>query len=200
RDEEGRFSFLPLPSCEGGRDATESRRGGLAAAEPHHPGASHHPSSTRRGDFLFYLCPPVKEGATRLVSRRGGKSNPNQPPRRFAPPLLDEEGSDSFFSSTTAPCEGAHDARLRQPSSASASVRQASTAQRLRAGKRRTVSSTASRSTSRAASGGTSGPVAAFSIMSTKPRAAARASSTDAPFTFSVRIDAEAMEMPQHVH
>src|SRR5690606_12965101 len=34
-DEEGRFSFLPLPSCEGGRDATESRRGGLAAAEPH---------------------------------------------------------------------------------------------------------------------------------------------------------------------
>src|SRR5690606_14773634 len=45
----GGESSTACPPRRGGQDATVSRTGGLAAPEPHHPVASRHPSSTRRG-------------------------------------------------------------------------------------------------------------------------------------------------------
>src|SRR5690606_4197859 len=84
----------PCPPRGGGRDATMSRTGGHAAPQPHHPGASRHPSSTRRG----------RRQTLPSSSRRAGRDNvadgwscgaKTLPPRRCAPPLLDEEGKAS---------------------------------------------------------------------------------------------------------
>ena len=89
-----RGMFWTLPSCEGGQDATVSRRVVLRQTQnPHHPVASRHPSSTRRG--MFCTLPSSWRRAGRdSVAEGGPTANPKPtPPRRFAPPLLDEEGS-----------------------------------------------------------------------------------------------------------
>src|SRR5690606_8550726 len=62
-DEEGN-GFQDLPSCEGGQDATMSRTGGKAVIQNHHPVASRHPSSTRRG-MVSKTGPPGKGGRAR---------------------------------------------------------------------------------------------------------------------------------------
>src|SRR5690606_33797615 len=66
-----------LPSCEGGAEATRPRAEGWLAGlkttswplENHHPGASRHPSSTRRGKCKN--TPSCEGGAGRDAQRRG---------------------------------------------------------------------------------------------------------------------------------
>src|SRR5690606_29942581 len=99
--------FLTLPSCEGGHDATTARRGGLAALEPHHPGASRHPASTRRGS-LSYLALLRRRARRDNVAEGWSSGARTPPPRRFAPPLLDEAGK-SFL-----PCPPVKEGTTRQ--------------------------------------------------------------------------------------
>src|SRR5690606_10651704 len=73
------------------------RGGWSCGVEPHHPVATRHPSSTRRG--MFCALPSSWRRAGRDSVAEGGlTANPKPtPPRRFAPPLLDEEGNVLHF-------------------------------------------------------------------------------------------------------
>src|SRR5690606_15517738 len=80
------------------------------ASNPPHPAASRHPSSTRRGKRM--TLPSCEGGHDATTSRRGDRAAfRTPPPRRFAPPLLDEEGKAYDFAlldeeGTTRQCRG----------------------------------------------------------------------------------------------
>src|SRR5690606_22875098 len=70
----------------------------LRRLKPHHPGAARHPSSCEEGNASLIFCPPRGGGQDATMSRTGGPAAlETSPPRRCAPPLLDEEGSASRF-------------------------------------------------------------------------------------------------------
>src|SRR5690606_34967469 len=72
-----------------------------SSRNPHHPGASDPTTPALRatpprrgGERVFFACPPRGGGRDATVSRTGGPAAlRTPPPRRCAPPLLDEEGS-----------------------------------------------------------------------------------------------------------
>src|SRR5690606_22807051 len=72
--------------------------------EPHHPGTSRHPSSTRRGKHLTMPSSSRRAGRDKVADGWScGASNPTTPslrtppPRHFVPPLLAEEGTASDY-------------------------------------------------------------------------------------------------------
>src|SRR5690606_36354761 len=112
-----------------------SRTGGLAASKLHHPGASNshhpiasrHPSSTRRGMRLTLPSSLRRAGRVNVAARwsRGAQTTPPRrfeftPPRRCAPPLLHEEGNAVDFAllveeGRTRQCRGQVVLRLQNP-------------------------------------------------------------------------------------
>src|SRR5690606_1547533 len=82
------------PPRGGGQDATMSRTGGPAASNPHHPVASRHPSSTRRGMCSALPSSWRRAGRDNVADRwsRGASTTPfaGRLPRAGAQQLVHE--------------------------------------------------------------------------------------------------------------